>query len=88
MSQDDLQHRHQGHGNHHAYHAEKLSANEDAGDDCYWMDINDTAHQFWHEEMAVQLLHDDIENDNFHHDAATLQKPQEHRRNGPNDRTD
>ena len=75
MPQEHLQHRHQGHGNHHAHHAEELSADEDPRDDRYGMHIDDAAHQFWHEEMAIQLLHNDVENNDLHHDAAALQEP-------------
>ena len=75
MPQEHLQHCHQGHGDHHAHHAEELSADEDPRDDSDGVHIDDAAHQFRHEEMTVQLLHNDVENNDLHHDTAALQEP-------------
>ena len=88
MPQDDLQDGDQRDGDHHADDAEKLSADEDSGNDRDGMYIDDAAHELGHEEMTVELLDDDVEDDDFRHDACPLKQSEENGRDRSNDRSD
>ena len=74
MPQDDLQDGDEWDGDHHTDDAEKLPADEDTGNDRDGMHIDDAAHEFGHEEMTVELLDDDVEDDDFRHDACPLKQ--------------
>ena len=88
MPQDDLQDGDQRDGDHHADDAEKLSADEDSGNNRDGMYIDDAAHELRHEEMAVELLDDDVEDDDFRHDACPLKQSEENGRDRSDDRPD